>query len=56
MAEPDFPPLPEIPFIGKRRSRELNRAYEAARRAYRVEHPIVPAVPRGEGDERSAGS
>lgn len=42
MAGDPFPDLPDIAFIGKRRSRSLQKKYEAARRAWKVEHPDVP--------------
>jgi hypothetical protein len=38
----DLPPLPAIPFVGRRRSRQLNKQYEAARARYRVDHPLGP--------------
>jgi hypothetical protein len=31
----DLPPMPLIPWIGKRRAKQLNQQYEAARAAYR---------------------
>lgn len=51
----DLPPMPpEIPFIGKRRSKQLNRQYEDARRAWREQHPLGPVEVEEKGDERTA--
>lgn len=40
-----LPELPaEIPFIGKRKARQLNRAYEQARAAYRAANPLTSSA------------
>lgn len=49
-------PLPDIPFIGPEESQRLRAAYEAARIAYRVVHPIIEAVEPGDLNTASTRS
>ncbi len=46
-------PLPGVPFVGAAESRRLNEAYEAGRRRYLVDNPMIEAIEPGDVDASS---